>query len=128
MTELLQWTFMVVGITYLITEATVLSTLRVALVQAMPWFNLAAFVAALIYCPACIGFWVGVALGALGWWPYEPTDSWWALTESGVASMAIMATWSKYLGAGVAWQVEDPLGTEVQEEDGASSAQEDTNG
>ncbi len=124
MNELLQWALMAIGVTYLITEASIAASFRVALVRSIPWWGPATLMAQLIYCPACVGFWVGIALAMTGWWPYE--DSYWALSESGFASMALMTTWSKLTGGNGAFEAEDPLDLAAQTEDGAPGAQEDT--
>jgi hypothetical protein len=41
---------------------------------AAPW--LPDFISDLLTCPACSGFWLGLGLGAVGFWPLI-TDYWW---------------------------------------------------
>jgi len=101
------WTLMLVGWVYLITEAAIFAPVRIALSSA------GSFVEALIYCPSCMGFWVGAALALTGWWPLGGsafdgflTAELWHVGESAIAAMAVASTWSKLTGGSVAWEIE----------------------
>lgn len=92
------WTLMLIGWVYLITEAAVFALVRVIISE------LGSYVEALIYCPSCMGFWVGAALAATGWWPHN--SGLWAIGESAIAAMAVANTWSKLTGGSAAWAIE----------------------
>lgn len=101
------WTLMLIGWVYLVTEAAIFAPIRITISAA------GSFLEALIYCPSCVGFWVGVALAATGWWPHggdlvDGIDGgeYWGLGESGIAAMAVASTWSKLTGGSSAWQIE----------------------
>jgi hypothetical protein len=57
MTSLVEWSLLVVGLTYWLTMSGIFAPLRLLIASA------GAFWEALIYCPMCTGFWVGAALG-----------------------------------------------------------------
>lgn len=106
---MLRWVLLLIGVTYLITEAGIMMSFRVAFSRAALDANPRAgtFAFTLIYCPSCIGFWVGVALGALHHWPFD--HGYWSILESGLAAMAVTTTWSKTTGGNGAWDVEERL-------------------
>lgn len=101
------WILMLIGWVYLVTEAAILAPVRIAL------SSVGSFLEALIYCPSCVGFWVGCGLAATGWWPHGGSfvdgidgAEWWGLGESGIAAMAVASTWTKLTGGSTAWQIE----------------------
>jgi hypothetical protein len=103
--DYLLWTLMLIGWVYLLTEAAILAPVRITLSRAVP------IAEALVYCPSCVGFWVGVALAATGWWPRHDiaadyTIALQAMGESAIAAMAVANTWSKLTGGSAAWDIE----------------------
>lgn len=62
----LTWLGLVWGSVYLVTDSVIFDPLRVLLSR---WGR--AYAMVLLHCPACTGFWVGLALGGLGFWPVE---------------------------------------------------------
>ena len=51
------------------------------------------FLAAVLVCPPCFGFWAGAAAGLLGYWP-APVH--YAPVEAGLAGCALGALWGTY--------------------------------
>jgi len=62
--KLAEFVLTAVGIIWLITHASIFAWFRVAWVRSVP-----AVLSPLVYCGGCTGFWVGLALGAGGYWP-----------------------------------------------------------
>ena len=60
---LIQWALVVAGCVYFVTDSAIFAPVRIKLAKGS-WFR-----AGLFYCPACFGFWAGVAL--YGLWPLE---------------------------------------------------------
>ena len=96
-----RWALLCLGLTYLLTEAVIALPFRI-------WFARGSrFRTALIYCPACTGFWVGAYLGAWYW----PFDARWyidPILESGFAAMILGAAWATW-HTSVAFVAEAPL-------------------
>ena len=85
--ELLTFTLLVFGSVYIITQS------AIAVVPRNVFADFGAFWESLIYCPACTGFWMGAALGALGYWVH---DDWPAVIEAAVSACGLGALWSVY--------------------------------
>lgn len=80
----LAWAFACLGLIYLVTEASITFSVRLAVAKR------SLFGLTLIYCPACSGFWLG--LGLFWLFPFEgPTLVRVAL--SGLGSMVLGALW-----------------------------------
>ena len=92
MIELFRWALVTLGLVYLVTEASIFTVPRAFLASKSH------FLGALVYCPACSGYWVGFLVGILGFWPFE-TIGIWALSimwlESAIAACALGALWGK---------------------------------
>lgn len=84
LSDLLQWALTVLGVTYLITDSVIFAAVRVILCRG------SLFRTTLIYCPACTGFWVGVASGFL-----QP-DLWISPVQSGLSAMALGRMWAEF--------------------------------
>ena len=84
----LQWTLYLWGLIYLITQSTILSGPRVLLARGS-WVR-----AQFLYCPSCVGFWVGVSL--MNYWPFS--DGWSATLGSAVAATAMGRIWGVIAG------------------------------
>jgi len=91
----LRWLLGVIGFIYLLTESGIFANVRTffsslartALNQpGVPHF-------AWLYCPPCMGFWIGLVLGILGYWPLEGD---FMFLESAIAAMAVGAVWKTY--------------------------------
>ena len=101
------------GLVYIISQSVIFSFLRVRIARLNPLFE------ALLYCPSCTGFWVGLMLGALGIYPrlpncFEPIldDVWFAgAVISGLLVMIVANGWWGWLyqGSNPAYAAEEPL-------------------
>ncbi len=96
----LPWALTLLGLVYLVTEAAITAPVRVALARLHP------LLATLLYCPACSGFWLGLAVA----WLY-PSGEPWPLRAglSALGAMALAGSWSKALGGNAAWAAEAAL-------------------
>lgn len=90
MTDLVRYILVTCGVLYLISFSTIFGMIRVAIARRGYWR------AVFIYCPACCGFWLGCALGALGYWPHV-APQWLAIAEAALATMTI----GVFLGASI---------------------------
>lgn len=92
MTALAIWALVGLGFVYLFTSASIFSRFRIRFAR------LGGGACELIYCPACIGFWVGAALALSGLFPTDmvPHGSAQALAQSAFAMMALGALWGRY--------------------------------
>jgi hypothetical protein len=88
MIALIQWALVVLGVIYFVTESVIFGPVRVTLTRG------SVFRSTLLYCPACMGFWVGVASGFL-----QPA-LWQNPVQSGLAAMALGRIWALCGGGG----------------------------
>jgi len=121
MTEWLTYALTTIGLVYFITQSMIFSPLRVRLTRG------SIFREALLYCPSCTGFWVGVLLSllwlvpgrdGLGPSPWQETPkNFLTMALGGFMSMAISHIWSALTQQGVnpAWEAELPLREPPQE-------------
>ena len=80
---MLEWALWTLGMIYLVTEASIFHLPRA-------WFASKSLLAGqLIYCPACSGFWVGLA----SWWMW-PHDSFPLIPA--VAALGLGALWGSW--------------------------------
>jgi len=104
MIDFLRFVLLLWGLVYLWVGSSIFRIPRMVSFHVLPGFT-----KGIVYCPACIGFWVGVFLQAWGAWPLEPIFVY-PVIDAGIASsgmMAIMAylvpvanaTWSHEQGA-----------------------------
>lgn len=89
--EIAHYSLIVLGLIYLVTEAVITKPLRMVVADLHP------LLAVFVYCPACVGFWVGLA--AMQLWPYTSR-----VFESAIAGCAIGALWGA-ASPGV-WKIE----------------------
>lgn len=90
---MIEFALVAMGITYVITTSYIMVPIRQLLVRASgDSFDFAV----LLYCPACMGFWVGVLLGAAGLWPERDVVGLNAAWRAGFAATALGALWSQY--------------------------------
>jgi hypothetical protein len=102
--SLLHYAIMAYALTYLITESSIFAVPRVLASRGH------VVIAMLMYCPACMGFWVGVCLGVAGWFPFDtPHPVALEALNSGLVSMAICSLISKMTGGNPAWESESAL-------------------
>lgn len=88
------------GFIYLVTQAAIMTPVRVFILGSAKKLEAQMFLAEFIYCRACTGFWIGILVGAFGLYPWEA----WVI-EPGVAAMALGAFWKP----GDAFENEAPL-------------------
>lgn len=123
--DFLQWLLPALGAVYLVTTSAIGSPFRVALGTVLHSYPLArGWLRILIYCPACVGFWIGLAFWS--YWPaYDSTTATGVVRSflsSGLALMAIASLiadiWPKnqWLAEAYAWGVE-PEENDAQEEE-----------
>lgn len=96
------WLLLVVGITYALTESSILGLYRVLVSR------LGVMPTVLVYCPSCTGFWVGLGLALFGVHPFDLATPW-HVFASAVAAMAVMTTWSGARGGNPAFMHEMEL-------------------
>lgn len=143
--ELVAWALVHVGALYLVTEAAILSPVRRILTSGLPVSSL---VVALLYCPGCCGFWLGLLEGALGLvvFPEPYTPSWVTETEphawildfegvrivlTGLAGMGLGAWWGAQRrdSLGLMFSIEQgwktpPPGWKDHDDDGEATSEE----
>lgn len=83
--QLLYFTLIVAGVTYVLTQSLIARPYRRAVA------SLGGFWAALVYCPPCTGFWVGLGFGFTELWPGPGRPLY-----AAIASMALMALWKEW--------------------------------
>lgn len=106
--DILRWALVVLGCIYFVTEASIATPVRVRIAVVHPLLE------ALIYCPACSGFWLGLALCRF-WGPLSFS----AVIASGVSAMALGAIWTSWRGT-PAWANEEELRREARTQAEAS--------
>lgn len=109
----LTYVMLTIGLTYLVTQASITAPLRIVVTRG------SVFRSALFYCPSCTGFWVGAALYLLGLGPWGHAGihpaSFFAFSSAGIQvaiiAMATAHIWSAITQQGVnpAWEAELPL-------------------
>lgn len=113
--SLLRFALVVVGLVYLVTQASITSSLRVALLSLFKT-NIVAqmFLSTFLYCRACVGFWVGLVVGFFGLYAWH---SW--FLEPAVVGMALGALWKSDEQADIIFGLEaqrwDQIGWTVDE-------------
>lgn len=103
MIAFLQWVLVVLGCAYFVTESVIFAPVRTRLARG------SFFRATLFYCPACTGFWVGVASGFL-----QP-DLWVNPVQSGIAAMALGSIWAKFVTSSPFLTELPQLGIEIED-------------
>ena len=118
---MLRWALLVLGVIYFVTESAIFMHPRIWIAQRGKWALLG------VYCPACVGFWVGGAL-AFWTWPFDLVVGHWQwlhVLEGGVASMALGALWKILNGGNPAYAVEAEMvhDNETTQEEEQTNAQ-----
>jgi hypothetical protein len=108
---MIEFALVALGITYGITGSYIMAGVRQLLVRAS---GDSGMFAVLLYCPACMGFWIGALLGAAGLWPQD-VSTFTAIWRAAFASTALGALWSHY-GPLANFQVEQPHLTADEDE------------
>jgi hypothetical protein len=98
------------GLVYIVTQSAIMLPFRIGLLRMSTFFG------ALVFCPACSGFWLGLILGAPGIYGPPLSQYSYAWAESAVISTVLGYFWTVYFG--------DPHGLEraihaVKEHDAA---------
>jgi hypothetical protein len=109
---MIEFILVTLGIVYGLTSSFALTPLRLWLARLSGhsvWF------VTLLYCPACTGFWVGVALSSSGLWPVT-SHAFTAAWQAGFAGTALGALWSEYGPASV-FDIEQPFNPAPAAED-----------
>jgi hypothetical protein len=95
--ELLQYGLTLVGIVYIVSQSYVFRPIRILA------SNLR-LLGVLIYCPACTGFWVGLLLWKLGYYPFHVNQL--HVFEPGIVGCALGALWGTHGPAVDAWSLD----------------------
>ncbi len=93
---LLRFTLLLWGFVYLVTQSFLLRPVRIL-------FSRYLFTAMLVYCPACTGAWIGIAIASQLPWSTAPYLQ---MIESGLASMALGAIWGQIFGDSNVFEME----------------------
>lgn len=88
----LRYTLVFWGLIYIVTQSAIMLPLRLFALR------ISTLLGALIFCPACSGFWIGLVLGLLG--IYGPPLSKWshATIESALVATVLGYWWGTYFG------------------------------
>jgi len=94
MTMWVRWAVLVLAVIYVITESMIFAPLRVWITKGTVWRR------TLFYCPACMGFWIGVLAGVGLYWPFDYGTDAWSIArecfESGLCACIMGAAWSHW--------------------------------
>lgn len=94
LTLLVRWVAVVLCTIYVITESSIFMPIRVAITKGT------IFTRTLFYCPACMGFWVGVFYAFFSYWPFdygrEQLDVLRECAESGAGGLVLGAIWGQW--------------------------------
>lgn len=93
------WALVLLGGVYLVTQSLVGMPVRMLLRKRSVWL------AALLYCPTCTAFWLGVALDGLGLTPHG-LDVPWSLPLGGFMAMGFVWGSQRLLVLSDAWTAE----------------------
>lgn len=107
MLDVLQWALLVLGLTYLVTEAGITAPIRVPLGAASDVLFM------LLTCRQCAGFWVGAVLGACGLYPLA--TGLWVVVASGTAAMGLMWFASGFMLASSSYELEERAVVAIRE-------------
>ncbi len=99
MTDALRSAFLLLGLTYLLTQSSIFAPLRIAIRLRNP------FLAQMVYCPACSGFWIGATLSLLGL-NLLPTNTLLDPLYNAVMSCGLMATWNYVVVTRSSWETD----------------------
>lgn len=116
MNDWLTYVLLLAGVMYLVTQSTIFAAFRIAFAHGSMWR------ASFIYCPACVGFWTGLALGNYGYWPPQQWGMK-AAIESAFAAMALGAVWGTWFGSEATLEGELPQ-LEIEAHDQAQEAED----
>lgn len=116
--SLVEYVLTVVGMTYLVTQASIVGVVRAPIAR-----KLGAFGAGL-YCAACTGFWTGLALHGAHLSPYTQGPWWLDLLLAGVTAMGIGHLWQQGTGGNPMYEIEQ-LAPRRAAEEGAHAQEEE---
>ncbi len=85
--EVLQYGLTLIGIVYIVSQSLIFKPIRL-IVSSLGLLEV------LIYCPSCVGFWVGLLLHWVGYYPFHVKGFW--VVEPGIVGCAFGAIWSAY--------------------------------
>lgn len=115
--DLIRWAVVVSGCIHLVTASAIFSSVRTLLARG------SRFRTGLLYCGACTGFWVGIAVGACRVWPLSTGAV--AIVESALGALALGAVWQKFVSDSEAFQAELPnLDLELHDDEASEKAHE----
>lgn len=101
MIYLVEWALTAIGVTYVVTQSVIFAPIRIRIARLHTILEL------FIYCPMCVGFWVG----ALLWWMWPSVSPWWwvRVVLSATASMGLMRVLPTLSDGGAVWLAEKGL-------------------
>jgi len=112
--DILRFALLEVGIVYFLTMSAIFSAPR-RLIARLP------VLLALIYCPSCTGFWVGVLLYIAGFYPFAAHDALQGGACAGFIGMAIANAWHLALYQGSNYAYDDEQQPPQQEAQSAET-------
>lgn len=101
--ELVRWVLATLGLIYMITQSVIFSGPRIVITRGSN------FRTQLFYCPACIGFWIGVGSGIDHMFGQTGVSAVATVGQYAAMSMAIGALWAAYQGGNPAYENEAPM-------------------
>jgi hypothetical protein len=103
--ELLQYGLTLIGIVYIVAQSYVFKNVRL-LASNLKLLEV------LVYCPSCVGFWVGLLLWKLGYYPFHVKAL--AGFEPGIVGCAIGAVWSVWGPNSDTWALDRGVNTDAE--------------
>jgi hypothetical protein len=94
MLQLIHFALLTLGLTYIVTQSSIMVLPRMWLAEKAFLLKL------LIYCPACTGFWVGVALQLVHNYGFPNSAC------AGISACGLMATWAAAFLPVSSWTLE----------------------
>ena len=99
MVDFLHYTLTLLGVVYIVAQSYIFRPVRILLSK------IHVSVAVLLYCPACLGFWVGLWLWKLGLYPFEVK----LFVEPGIVGCVLGAIWTTYGPQTQTWQADQGI-------------------
>ncbi len=93
MIQLLHFALLTLGITYIVTQSSIMILPRMWLASK------SSLARTFIYCPACVGFWVGTGVELGGNFGMHPL-------QAGISACGLMATWTLAFLHTSSWNLE----------------------
>ncbi len=90
MSDFARFVLLEIGMVYFVTMSAIFAPARIVLARN-------SVLRALLYCPSCVGFWIGAALYLAGFYPFSGHDFVQDIACSAFAGMAVANIWHNWL-------------------------------